>query len=133
MTPETLPAVLENIGRYQKADGHFGREVDWNAPLEPENPNAVLLPIFWGNSRLLVGLLEAQRAFDRPDLLAAAQRIGDFYLATADRFPGNRQSSPAASASGRRARCRTHPRPPARNRAAAARSRSCGAEFGIRA
>ena len=26
MTPETLPAVLENISRYQKADGHFGRE-----------------------------------------------------------------------------------------------------------
>ena len=86
MTPETLPAVLENIGRYQKTDGHFGREVDWNSPLEPENPNAVLLPIFWGNSRLLVGLLEAHRAFDRPDLLAAAKRIGDFYLATADRF-----------------------------------------------
>jgi uncharacterized protein YyaL (SSP411 family) len=46
----------------------------------------VLLPIFWGNSRLLVGLLEAHRAFERPDLLAAAKRIGDFYLATADRF-----------------------------------------------
>ena len=62
MSPETLPAVLEDFGRYQQPDGHFGREVDWNSPLEPENPNAVLLPIFWGNSRLLVGLLEAHRA-----------------------------------------------------------------------
>ncbi|MCU0871729.1 MAG: glycoside hydrolase family 127 protein [Pirellulaceae bacterium] len=86
MTPETLPAVLEDFARYQQADGHFGRAVDWNSPLEPENPNAVLLPIFWGNSRLLVGLLEAHRAFGRPDLLAAAKRIGDFYIATADRF-----------------------------------------------
>jgi hypothetical protein len=86
MTPAALPAVLENIGRYQKADGHFGREVDWNSPLEPESSNAVLLPIFWGNSRLLVGLLEAHAAFGQPDLLAAAKRIGDFYIATADRF-----------------------------------------------
>lgn len=86
MSPETLPAVLEDIGRYQQPDGHFGRQVDWNSPLEPENPNAVLLPIFWGNSRLLVGLLEAHRAFGRKDLLTAAKRIGDFYIATADRF-----------------------------------------------
>jgi len=86
MMPETLSEVLEDFGRYQQTDGHFGRAVDWDAPLEPENPNAVLLPIFWGNSRLLVGLLEAHRTFGRADLLAAANRIGDFYIATADRF-----------------------------------------------
>ena len=55
-------------------------------PLEPESPNAVLLPIFWGNSRLLVGLLEGHGAFGQPDLLAAAKRIGDFCLVAADRF-----------------------------------------------
>ena len=86
MTPVTLPDVLQDIGRYQKADGHFGRDVNWDEPLEPENPNAKLLPIFWGNSRLLVGLLEAHRAFGRPDLLEAAKRIGDFYIATSGRF-----------------------------------------------
>jgi DUF1680 family protein len=86
MTPPTLPEVLKNLAKYQKADGHFGREVDWNQPLEPENPNALLLPIFWGNSRLLVGLLEAYRAFGREDCLTAAKRIGDFYIATAGRF-----------------------------------------------
>jgi hypothetical protein len=86
MTPPTLPQVLRDFAKYQKPDGHFGRAVDWNQPLEPENPNAVLLPIFWGNSRLLVGLVEADRAFGREDCLAAARRLGDFYIATASRF-----------------------------------------------
>ena len=86
MTPPTLPEVLKDFAKYQKADGHFGREVDWSRPLEPESQNAVLLPIFWGNGRLLVGLLEAYRAFGREDCLAAARRMGDFYIATADRF-----------------------------------------------
>ncbi len=86
MTPPALAEVLRDFVRYQKADGHFGRDVDWSQPLEPENSNAVLLPIFWGNSRLLVGLIEAWHAFGREDCLTAAKRIGDFYLATADRF-----------------------------------------------
>jgi lysophospholipase L1-like esterase len=84
--PAMLAEVLNDFDRYQKADGHFGRAVDWGLPLEPENPNAVLLPIFWGNSRLLVGLLAAYHAFGREDCLAAAKRMGDFYLATANRF-----------------------------------------------
>ena len=86
MSPAALSELLEDISRFQKADGHFGADVDWNAPLEPESPHAVMLPIFWGNSRLLVGLLEAYRAFGRPEYLEAARRIGDFYIATADRF-----------------------------------------------
>ena len=86
MAPETLPGLLRGIARYQKADGHFGRDVDWNTPLEPESPDAVILPIFWGNARLLVGLLEAHCATGREDLLECARRIGDFYVATADRF-----------------------------------------------
>jgi hypothetical protein len=91
MTPPALREVLQDIAKYQKPDGHFGREVDWNEQLEfpknaPENSNAKMLPIFWGNSRLLVGLLEAWRAFGREECLTAARRIGDFYIATADRF-----------------------------------------------
>ncbi len=86
MTPETLAELLNDLPKYQKADGHFGCDVDWSGPLEPESPGAVKLPIFWGNSRLLVGLVEAHRAFGRTDLLQAARGIGDFYLATADRF-----------------------------------------------
>ncbi len=86
MTPGTLPLLLRDIARFQKADGHFGRDVDWNMPLEPESPNAVILPVFWGHSRLLVGLLEAYRATGQAELLGCAKRIGDFYIATGDRF-----------------------------------------------
>lgn len=86
MTPPTLPEVLKDYGKYQKADGHFGHDIDWNMPLEPESSNAKLLPILWGNSRLLVGLLEAWHAFGREDCLAAARRMGDFYISTAGRF-----------------------------------------------
>ena len=86
LAPDVLPQLLQDIGRFQRADGHFGRDIDWNRPLEPENPRAVILPVFWGHSRLLVGLLEAYRITGREELLQAAKRIGDFYIATADRF-----------------------------------------------
>lgn len=86
MVPNTLPEVLRDFSQWQRPDGHFGRDVDWNEPLEPESSNAKLLPIFWGNSRLLVALVEAQQAFGRPDLLESAKRLGDFYIATAPRF-----------------------------------------------
>ena len=79
MTPDTLPLLLQDIARFQKADGHFGRDVDWSMPLEPENSSAVILPVFWGHSRLLVGLLEAYRATGQAELLGFAKRIGDFY------------------------------------------------------
>ncbi len=86
LAPDTLPQLLQDIGRFQRPDGHFGRDIDFNQPLEPENSNAVILPVFWGHSRLLVGLLDAYRVTGRAELLDCATRIGDFYLATADRF-----------------------------------------------
>ena len=86
LVPETLPQLLENVSRFQRADGHFGRDIDWSQPLEPENPRAVILPVFWGHSRLLVGLLEAYRATGQEELLKCAKGIGDFYITTGDRF-----------------------------------------------
>lgn len=86
MTPPTLPEVLNGFIKYQKADGHFGRDIDWNMPMEPESSSAKLLPILWGNSRLLVGLVEAYRAFGNEECLTAAKRMGDFYCATTNRF-----------------------------------------------
>ncbi len=73
LAPETLPQLISGISRYQLADGHFGRDIDFNQPLEPENSNAVILPEFWGHSRLLVGLLEAYRATGKEELLAVRQ------------------------------------------------------------
>jgi len=87
-SPKTLDELLQTVAGYQKPDGHFGREVDWRKPIDdpPDNTDsgkAVRTPILWGNSRLLVGLLEAHAAFGRPDLLKAAKRLGDFYVDTA--------------------------------------------------
>ncbi len=86
LVPDPLPELIRAVPRYQLADGHFGRDIDFNQPLEPENSNAVILPVFWGHSRLLVGLLEAYRVSGEDELLECAKRIGDFYIATADRF-----------------------------------------------
>ena len=37
------------------------------------------MPLFWGNGRLLLGLTAASRRFQKPQMLAAARRLGDFY------------------------------------------------------
>ena len=91
MSPAALSELLQGIARFQNADGHFGAAVDWNAPLEPESPRAVMLPIFWGNSRLLVGLLEAHRAFRSPG--ATGGRPAHRRLLYRDRRPIPRSGS----------------------------------------
>jgi hypothetical protein len=80
-SPETLPAMLDTVKNYQKADGHFGADVDWTNTSEVMSKGT---PILWGNARMLVGLTAAHERFGKPDILAAARKLGDFYLATAD-------------------------------------------------
>ena len=87
-TPPVLEDLLKTITDYQQPDGHFGRPIDWNTPIDDASIStdpgrAVRTPVFWGHSRLLVGLLEAYAAFHNPKLLQAARGIGDFYVATA--------------------------------------------------
>lgn len=83
MAPDALVELLRTITDYQKADGHYGRDIDWNIPI---SKNKGATPILWGNSRLLVGLLEAYQTFGQPKLLESARRLGDFYVSTADRL-----------------------------------------------
>jgi hypothetical protein len=84
--PPVLDELLNSLPEPQP-DGHFGVAVDWAEPLDKPDPlNAVKMPILWGNSRLLVGLVEAYEATHEPRLLQLARGIGDFYMATADRF-----------------------------------------------
>jgi hypothetical protein len=87
--PAALGELLKTVADYQKADGHFGRDIDWSKPIDdpPDNTDAgkaIRTPVFWGNSRLLMGLLEAHAAFAEPKLLPAAKGIGDFYVNGAD-------------------------------------------------
>ncbi len=98
LSPATLPVVVESITRYQKPDGHFGVDIDLNQPLRR---NAPPIPMLWGNARLLVGLVTAARELSDPRLLAAARRLGDFYVNTADQLCApEREAEYRASGSG---------------------------------
>ena len=83
LQPAALPALLKTVTRYQKADGHFGVEIDLKKPL---SKNAPPIPMLWGNARLLVGLVTAAEQFHDAELLAAARRLGDFYVSSADQL-----------------------------------------------
>jgi len=80
-SPATLAPVLAAILRYQKPDGHFGVNVDLTKPLPKASP---LFPVLWGNARLLVGLVAAAEKYHDARLLAAAKRLGDFYVNTGE-------------------------------------------------
>jgi len=83
MSPPALGPVLAEIVRWQKPDGHFGREMDFTQPVQKSSPP---IPMLWGNARLLVGLVTAAQVFNNSNLLAAARRLGDFYVASASQF-----------------------------------------------
>jgi hypothetical protein len=53
-SPASFDPVLAAITRYQRADGHFGVEMDLSKPLAKGSPP---IPMLWGNARLLVGLV----------------------------------------------------------------------------
>ena len=82
-SPATLQPALEKITKYQRADGHFGGEMDFSEALRSGSPP---IPMLWGNARLLVGLIAAANEYHRPDLLESARRLGDFYVATTNVF-----------------------------------------------
>jgi hypothetical protein len=87
-SPATLAPVLAAIShhqnsRFQKLDGHFGVDIDLTKELVEDSPPLCLL---WGNARLLVGLIVSAREYGDPQVLAAAKRLGDFYVATSDQL-----------------------------------------------
>ena len=85
----TLAEVMHKIPLLQKPDGHFGTDIDWAAPIDFEVPFnlAKVMPTLWGNGRILLGLVAAYQHFGDPAMLAAARKLGDFYVnIAADRF-----------------------------------------------
>ncbi len=85
-TPDFLQDVIDNIVKYQKADGHFGADADWRGELDllKGTDQAVMMPILWGNGRLLLGLTAAWNAFHKDATLEAAKKLGDFYVNTVE-------------------------------------------------
>lgn len=81
-SPECLDEVVGEIVKYQKPDGHFGVDTDWWGKLDllNETETAVMMPILWGNGRLLLGLTAAWEAFRKNEVLEAAKKLGDFYV-----------------------------------------------------
>lgn len=84
MWPDTLSQVLDEVMQCQKEDGHFGIPVDWTKAIDfnPSSDQTAMMPILWGNGRLLLGLCAAADRFGRPDLLTSAKKLGDFYVNT---------------------------------------------------
>jgi hypothetical protein len=80
--PPILREVLTKIPENQKADGHFGIEMDWNQPIDadPTSDKVKMLPMLWGNARLLLGLTAAWERFEDPRIQATARKLGDFYV-----------------------------------------------------
>ena len=82
--PAFLREVLDQITMYHKADGHFGADVDWSKSidLDPHSDQTTMMPILWGNGRLLLGLTAAYNRFGDKRILAASRKLGDFYVKT---------------------------------------------------
>ncbi len=85
--PPSLEAVLGQVLPYQRPDGHFGADFDLAKPFERNTTQKTApLPMFWGNGRILVGLVAVAQERGRPDFLEAAKRLGDYYVAGADQM-----------------------------------------------
>ena len=81
-TTAILPQVIDEIVQYQKEDGHFGRDVDWDKPIDVagSTDQSLEMPILWGNGRLMLGLFAAYERFGNEKALAAATKMADFYV-----------------------------------------------------
>lgn len=73
----TLSNLVAGVVRCQKPDGHFGAVQHL-----PSLNRAFDMPILWGNGRLLIGLMEANAETGNTNALAAARRLGDYFVAT---------------------------------------------------
>lgn len=77
-----LPQVIDEIVQYQKPDGHFGREVDWDRTIDVagSTDQSLEMPILWGNGRLMLGLFAAYERFGNEKAYEAAKKMADFYV-----------------------------------------------------
>ncbi len=83
--PAPLTSVMEQVPNYQKSDGHFGAEINWTNSTELHGKawDSTVMPVLWGNGRLLLGLTANYARFHQPRILEAARKLGDFYVTTA--------------------------------------------------
>jgi len=73
-----LDAIVTELLRLQKPDGHFGDPLSTGGTVTTND-----MAIMWGNGRLLIGLMEYHRVKPRADVLETARKIGDFLVSVA--------------------------------------------------
>lgn len=75
-----LAFMLEHIPQNQREEGCFGIQVDFGGPVDYEQEVPRMMPLLWGNARMLPALVEAWIYFQDKRLLESARRLGDFYV-----------------------------------------------------
>lgn len=83
--------LLHEVPKHQRTGGYFcaSGEINWQQPIDrtSNGDSSVMMPALWGNARMLCGLIEACRAFpDNKEILATANKLGDFYVGIVPRF-----------------------------------------------
>lgn len=80
---DSFPSLHEVVGRIiplQHRDGYFGSIFHYDHPDDND------LALLWGNGRLLVGLMEYYSLTSDPNVLSAANRLGEFLVRIAPVF-----------------------------------------------
>jgi hypothetical protein len=75
----SLPGLVNRLLTYQRKDGRFGNP---HLVFSEDQIGADHMALLWGNGRLLVGLLQYYKIYKDAAVLAAAKRLGDFFLKT---------------------------------------------------
>ncbi len=79
----TLSPVMAGVPRCQKADGHFGAEVDLSKPLPK---NCAAHPHALGQCPAARGAHHGRQALRRPRPARGPRKLGDFYVASAEQL-----------------------------------------------
>jgi len=79
--PVDLHKLMQEALQYQRRDGRFGNP---DLQFDSEKLGGPHMALLWGNGRLLVGLMKYYRMYHQSDVLAAARKLGDFLIRTAD-------------------------------------------------
>ena len=86
--PNFLPLVRD-IPKLQCEDGHFGApNIDWDGEIDYKvsYQEAKYLPTLWGNNRIMCGLIETYKMTKDEKILAAAEKLADFYERITERL-----------------------------------------------
>ena len=76
-----LDELVRRVIDQQRADGRFG---DPDLTYTADEIGGEHMALLWGNGRLLVGLMTYYEQTSNPEALAAARRLGDFFIGTAE-------------------------------------------------